>query len=211
MKKRIQYFILTLVVMIIFSNLIQAQKSAFGVKAGFVNSGFWGENTEIVNRKNGLSAGLFFSFSPGLGIFTLQPEFLFAQKGASNTIPILNIKEEIRLNYLEVPLLFKLAIPIDQTFFPHVFAGPYSAFKISESYNAVQLDTGLGSSYSREVNGLDYGAIFGAGLDVKGERFVFSLDGRFGLGANELEKANEPDDIKNGTFSFNVGFGTILK
>lgn len=189
------------------SSSLEAQSTVLGVKGGWINSGFLGEDADEQDKKSGINAGLFLSSTAENGIIGFQTELLFNQKGSSFQLG--NFKEEYKLSYLEVPVLLKVSIPVG-ALKPNIFAGPYAAFKLSESYTYTDLLTGFDIESSDNTKTLDYGAVFGGGLDIDLNTTVITFDGRYNLGLRELENVEEPKDIKNGSFSFNVGIGFKL-
>lgn len=192
--------------MLFFS--MQAQTTAaFGAKVGWINSKFLGEDADNQNNKSGLSAGVFLNITSGNEIIGFQPELLFSQKGSDFQVG--NIREDYRLSYIEVPMLLKVSVPIS-SLRPNIFAGPYASFKVSETYTYTEVLTGATLTGEDNTKSIDYGAIFGAGLDVNLSSAIITVDGRYNLGLQELEDADEPKDIKNGSFSFNVGIAFKL-
>ncbi len=198
-------FALTLIA---FIQPLNAQStSSFGIKAGYINSGFIGEDASDQDKKPGFQAGAFFNVTSGNGIIGFQPEILYSQK--STTFRALNIQEEYRLSYLKVPALLKISIPLDMIR-PNIFVGPYASFRLSEDYTYTDLITGVTASDSDQTQSIDYGAVFGGGVDVQLSSILLTADLRYDLGMQELEDAEQPKDIKNGDFSFNVGIAFPL-
>jgi len=206
-SKGIKWFFL-LVLPLIF-NQIKAQKNItnIGAKAGFSSSSFRSAEINDISRRNLATTGAYLNYAPGKGIFSLQPEILYAPKGSSFSYA--GVRYEYKLNYIEVPLLLKFSIPIAKTFYPNVFAGPQAGFRLSEKRSVTSGNTQIVNT--QKTNGVDYGGVFGAGFDIKLDNVVLGFDGRYMLGLNELETADEFDDIRNGAFSLNFGIGFILK
>ncbi|MDW3229987.1 MAG: porin family protein, partial [Acidobacteriota bacterium] len=104
-------------------------------------------------------------------------------------------------DYLEIPLLLKIRIPTPGIQ-PAIFAGPSVGFKLREKLTFDGQDVPLEESL---LENNDYGAIFGAGLDL-GRHFM--IDVRYSLGLKKVLTAiegEEPVDVKNGVWSATIG------
>ncbi len=185
----------------------QTNVKSLGVKAGFSSSSFRGATINDISRRNLATMGAYFNYAPKKGVFSLQPEVLYSPKGS--TFSYAGVRYEYKLNYIEVPLLLKFSIPINATFFPNVFVGPQAGFRLSEKRSVI-LANGNQIVNTEKTNGIDYGGVFGGGIDIKFDNVVLGFDGRYMLGLNELKSADEFNDIKNGSFSLNFGIGIIL-
>ncbi|MGB1247701.1 MAG: porin family protein [Chitinophagales bacterium] len=208
--KAISKSVFALILCVLLSQLdTKAQiTQSIGVTGGFASSGFHGESIKDVNRRNLYSVGMFYHLAPGKGVFSIQPEIIYVPKGGVYTYDALQIKEEYQLNYLEIPVMVKISIPIAKRIYPHVFAGPQIGIKLSEKYEVSSLsDPSLVIAGTKETEEIDYGGVFGAGVDFKIKKLFLGLNCRYYLGANEVKEANEAADIKNGTFSMNLGLG----
>lgn len=131
--------------------------------------------------------------------FYFQPGLMFAIKGAKNTTIILGseITDEIKLNYIEVPLNLVYKGALGNGFFMLGF-GPYLAYGISGK----QVVHGNSLSYERGVdyNAFDAGANIFAGFETAGGLFL-QLDTQFGM--------LDIDPDENSTAK-NTGFGLSL-
>lgn len=210
-KNNRQYlkWIILLVLPLTFGALkAQTNVTSVGAKVGFSSSSFRSAHISDVSRRNLATMGGYLNFAPGKGIFSIQPEVLYAPKGS--TFSYGGVRYEYKLNYIEVPVLLKLSIPIGGTFYPNIFAGPQAGFRLSEKRSVIS-SNGTQAVSTQKTNGVDYGGVFGGGIDIKLDNVVLGFDGRYMLGANELESADEFSDIRNGSFSLNFGIGIILK
>lgn len=199
----IKQIITSLFIIILFISSTHAQSStAFGAKLGWVNSGFLGEDTNNQDKKPGMNAGLFLNITSDNGIIGFQPEVLYTLK--SSSFQAAKLKEEYKLSYLKTPLLLKASVPIS-SFRPNVFAGPYASFKLDETYTYTDLLTGVSVEESNNTKSIDYGIVFGGGIDFDLGSVLLTSDVRYDLGLQELEDVEEPKDVRNGDFSVNVG------
>ena len=96
-------------------------KLALGVKVGINNSNLT-DNVDGKFQPNTNWCGGIFASVIIIKAFVIQPEFLVRKGGAfQNTT---NFNTTVSLNYFQIPLLFKLRLPIAGTLFPHIFLGP---------------------------------------------------------------------------------------
>jgi len=129
-----------------------------------------------------------------------------------------------KLNYVELPLLFKFYPPVGLTAVKlNLFAGPQISYNVSTRYKEVITLTGIGSTeeegdledyfldeygISPDIKKLDYGAVFGVGVDFIVAGTQMTVDARYDLSFAELLEVVGMDfQIKNGVFSILVGVG----
>jgi hypothetical protein len=185
-------FILTaLFVMPAFYLTVNAQDDAkkdggfsIGPKGGVSISRYRGSGHSSIGDRTGAVIGGFANIS-FLRVFSIQPEIFFSERGgASDNID--NSTSDYKLSYMEVPILFKLRLPIDRTFFPHVFIGPDIAYRLYS--NSTTTDANGNSVDIKDANlrRLDTGGVLGAGLDVQSSKIFFTIDGRYGFSFNTL-------------------------
>ncbi len=155
---------------------------------------------ETIKSKTGLVAGVFLAINLGK-IVTIEPEVLYTMKGSKLEDPIGEYTGKLYGDYLEIPLLLKIRIPTPGIQ-PAIFAGPSIGFKLREKLTFNGEDVPLEESL---LENNDYGAIFGAGLDI-GRHFM--IDVRYSLGLKKvlttIEDA-ESIDVKNGVWSATIG------
>ena len=138
--------------------------SLFGSRLGIVAGGF-------------AHVGLF----PGLA---LQPELLYAQKGAQTA----NGNVVYQLNYVEIPVLAELSLPLP-LFQPGILLGP--AF-----------DGNVMASGIQNVNPVDVGVI--GGLQFHFDPIM--VNGRYEMGLTDVTSDR---NMQNGNFAFLVGVAFI--
>ncbi|MFO7733027.1 MAG: porin family protein [Candidatus Aminicenantes bacterium] len=204
--------LMTAVVVAAFAGLVLMPAPAaadlrFGIKGGVNAAKIFGEDADLEGdwqNKLGFCAGVFLQLNIG-SVLTIQPEVLYTMKGAKleETFEDVTYTGKLLFDYLEIPLLVKLRIPTGRVS-PFVFAGPSIGFKLSSKIKF----TGGGESSEEdldELKSVDYGAIFGAGLNLGRS---FHLDVRYSMGLQKL--IDDPEigtiDIKNGVISATVGF-----
>jgi hypothetical protein len=125
-----------------------AQNVSGGVKGGvnFANLKFEGELADLnLDNTIGLVAGAFASF-PVTPRFDIQPEALGSVKGAS--FAEAGVDGDLKLTYLEIPVLFRFRSPASQNTSIQLFAGPSLAFKL----NAEVTGEFLGISSDQDID-----------------------------------------------------------
>jgi hypothetical protein len=173
----------------------------FGIRGGLNLATLHGDDAsfDTVEPKNrtGFCAGVFLAI-PLSQSFFIQPEALYAQKGAKYEEG--GEKLTVKLDYVEVPLLFKGRFGSGNAK-PSIFAGPAVAFKIKS-----RLELDGEEEDPEEIKGTDFGIVAGLGLDLAAGRGYFVIDARYTWGLTSLDDSSEEVDVKNGVWSFSVGY-----
>jgi len=177
---------------------------ALGGKIGASFSGFRGDDAGDVSFRKGVAGGLFVAISPA-GFFTIQPELLFQQRGAVSENKTLNIKSDVKIGYMNIPVLFKLRLPIAEKFYPHVYIGPQFSYKLKSETSIEAFDLGTITS-DINLRNYDLGGVFGFGLDVEINHLFLTVDFRYALGALDIEESDD-FQIKNKDLSIMAGAG----
>ncbi len=183
---------------------LNAQTSVtIGPKVGGTFNGFRGDDAGRLTFRKGVAGGLFLNVSP-VNYFSIQPEFLFQQRGAVNENRVFNFREDVKIGSFNVPVLFKLRLPIQETFFPHIYAGPQFSYVFKSEYSVNAFDIG---TFIREVElrNYDLGGVFGFGLDIELNHLFLTTDFRYGLGA--LSIGEEDVNLKNKDLGILFGVG----
>ncbi len=186
-----------------FANHLAAQ-TALGVKGGYAASKFRGADADNVDWQSGFAGGLFVNVYV-FDFFTIQPELLFRQRGGQNNNETFNIDQNVRLSYMDVPVLFKLRVPIAETFYPHIYAGPQFSYNIKGDYEISS--GGLSANRSLDVRKVDFGGVMGFGLDVDVSKLFLTADFRYGIGALNVDKSDNALKLRNEDLSIMLGVG----
>ena len=128
----------------------------------------------------------------------------------------MTLKGTIKLSYLEIPVLAKIAIPTQGSVKPVLIIGPSLSFKLSAEAEGEMEVEGYSESeeidISDEVSGVDFGLVFGAGVDVLLASGTLTFDARYNLGlTNVPDIEGESYDVKNAVISFMVGYAFALQ
>ena len=122
---------------------------------------------------------------------------MYLQAGTKTTQSGVDVK--LKINYISVPVLFIYAFQNGQNQVqPYIFAGPSIGFKSSGKLTGEQSGVSVDIDVSDSVKTTDFGAVFGAGINIPAGMNTIFLEGRYSLGFS---------DINNSTDTF--GTGTI--
>src|SRR5262245_45685094 len=147
----------------------------FGTLANLKNALDFGGPVDI-ERRTGAVIGPFVAF-PINETVALQVEALFATKGATPTDGTNEFK--IRLGYLDLPVLLRLATPSTQRFY--VLFGP--SFNINVSAETIDvIASEAKDDVKDEIRNAEFGLVFGAGVAHK----AFLVEGRYSAGLTDV-------------------------
>ncbi|MFC1726076.1 porin family protein [candidate division KSB1 bacterium] len=183
----------------------QAAFAQKGLKFGMMGSIITGDNLDRVETKNGIVAGYFThkAFSPTFGMTT---ELLYSQYGYSQLQTDDNGEDYrgiISLNYLELPVLFKLIFGPEKKFRPNIYAGPSVMYFIHGKVE-VEGEDGSLDIKGEWMNSLNYGIAFGGGVEISS----FFFDFRFYVGLSKIGKSDQTavaPDVKHSAYSVSTG------
>jgi len=204
------FYLKTVLALLFFLPVIcysQGEGIFFGVKGGPSYNSFGGQGTGIVTQKTGFLGGAYLNLS-FLEFFSIQPEVLFHQGGATNTVN--NNVDVLKLNYAEVPVLFKLKLPIAGLVFPHVFAGPDFVYRIGATYTATDASGKVITVNNGNIQKSGFGGVAGAGIDIHLEHYFLTLDGRYVANFPNLGSSTYNLNIYNQYFAIMAGIGVRL-
>lgn len=143
---------------------------------------------------------------------SFQPEIYYTSKGIERDLFGGSLAQKWKFNYIELPLLLKFNLGSDTSINPVVFTGPYLAYLISSKWKYILRFSDAEDLFVEETDRLkrlDYGIVFGGGIEfIIGElKLVFDI--RYNLGLpNVTVSSNERfTSIKNSTFVMSLGFG----
>jgi len=184
-----------------------------GVKGGFNLSTYSGADSKNSEYKAGFAAGPFVNFGVSDN-FSIQPEFLYSQKGASQdniSYPsggtTINSTRKDLLGYLDVPIMFRYNIGEDgKGFFVEV--GPQGSFVLHQR-NFYEDGSGKEISGSRStttdpLNKVVIGYVGGLGYQItSGLQLGLRYNGDF---SQVRKQENGAANLHNSVFQFQVGY-----
>jgi opacity protein-like surface antigen len=177
-------------------------------KAGITLSTFGGDDAgDDTKSKLGFTIGAGLNLPLGDGMFSLQPELNYVQKGAKAEYDDQDRTDKLTLGYLEVPVLVKVTFGEATKFY--VNAGPSVGFGLGGKYkveigdDSDDIDVKFGDGDDEDKyyveKGTDIGFQLGAGVIVA-EKVM--IDVRYGLGLTDLY---DDESMKNNVLQFTVG------
>ena len=196
------------------NNSYSSSQRSIGIKGGLNFASLSGEDVDDFDSKTGFIFGGFATY-PINEQFSFQPEVMFTMKGAkyeysdSDGDEYMSEKNIVSLNYLEMPLLGVMNIPMQATFDPKLYFGPSLAINLSATseYEYEYEDYYVSYSESGEedledVNGLEFGLIFGGALEFNS----LILDLRYNIGLSKIFSDDDYIEISNRVFSLMLGY-----
>ena len=189
-----------------------------GFRGGVSLATFGGDDAGNAGSRTALSFGGFFNV-PVSNVLSVQVGAGLARKGVEETElgPELQLKLELKLDYLEIPILLTFSPPATGNVGFNFFIGPALGFKTSCTViasNALRLivtsDCGA-PSLDPPLKNVDLGAMVGAGLDIGLTANVsLVLDGFYNLGLTNIDDSGVDNDTKNRAFSILAGLSFSL-
>ena len=185
-----------------------------GVKAGVNFATHRGSDTDDYHENRTAFAGgafLTYGLTPMLAV---QPEFLYTQKGYKWEHG--GWKWTGRYNYIEIPILFKVMVPMEGSVRPSFFAGLTPAFLLSaeedwEYTNGIYRLNDYEESGTVDVKddtkSFDMGIVFGGAVGIPIGNGVLIFDARYNMGMMKIYDVDEDYDIKNSVISIMAGYG----
>ena len=174
-------------------------KMMFGVKAGLNMTNVTGDDKpDNVSMSMGVIGGAFMCYKI-TDIIAVQPELLFAMKGAKADSA--GFEVQWKFNYVEIPLLLKVNLPTEGKIKPSLYAGP--ALGILMSAKAEDEDV------KEFFKSTDIGLLAGAAVGYQMEKGLLFAEARYEVGLTTIDKAEGDEDaadIKNTAISILVGY-----
>lgn len=148
-------------------------------------------DTESPESRFGTHAGIYAELILPFPV-SVQPEFSYSRQGFKFESG--QAKAEARLNYFELPVLFKYRIiPM-----VHVFIGPQVSFLSNTSYDY----SGTYRNYELEENQTTFSGLAGAGITLG----RFDINARYGRGFSDVFKEDDLSADKGSFLQLSAGF-----
>lgn len=155
------------------------------------------------DSRTGLIAGIGL-VKPLAPNWAFEPEIAYSMKGATGSDN--GTTGALKLNYIEIPLLFRFEFSTASDVRPFVNFGPAPAFKIScdlEAKSGGVTVSGSCDDANLDVKSFDLGLTGGAGLAFRHLRHTLTIGARYTYGLTDVSDAG---DAKNRVWSI---VGTI--
>jgi hypothetical protein len=167
---------------------------------------------EFTERRTGVAVGGFLLIDL-TGPFALQPEVAYVQKGLDITdLPNDPDVEAggLTLNYVEIPVLGKLQVPVTGPITPTMFAGPAVGVNVNAEFDEPLAGTDP-RDISDFVQSTEVGVHAGIGLDVEAGGVLLMVEARYTRGLtgvfDEDETGGASTDLKNEGLPVSLGVG----
>jgi hypothetical protein len=191
---------------------LAAQSTAparIGILAGANSATIGGSDADGADRRTGFVAGVYLVKPIAAGI-SLRPELLYSQKGAKTTIvdEDVSAKAELKLSYVDVPVLLQFEPSSASAVRPHVYVGP--SFGIKADCKLAASGGGLSASVDCDqdfdLKSFDLGGVVGAGIGLPLGGVGATIGARYQHGFTDIAK---DATVKNRVFSVyaSVEFG----
>jgi len=204
-------YLILLLIFAAFTSISLPQGMKLGIKAGLNLANEGGSDVEdffgqSLDARTGFNGGFFFMYQFNK-MFAIQPEAYYTMKGATANVGGFDFT--LKLDYIEVPLLLKLIIPVQgSNITPAIFAGPAVGFKTAAKIKGEFEGQSAEEDIDSLVTSTDFSLIFGAGLGFMVGANEVGVDVRYSLGLSSWDNySDDPADVKNNVLSFNAYFG----
>ena len=203
-------FFTLLFILFVFVSLSQAQMQ-IGPKAGLNISNISGNDAGSPDSKTGFCGGLFFMYQFS-NMFAVQPEAYYTMKGAKEkeSVEGYTVEATVSLDYIEVPILLKLVIPIQgSAVHPAIFAGPAVGFNTTHKVK-VEIEGQSAEDDIPDIKSTEFALVFGGGVGFPVGSNELGFDVRYILGLTTVDNSVESYDVKNNVINVNAYFGFSL-
>jgi hypothetical protein len=190
----------------------QAQQISVGARAGYTSATIDWEGADALGTD--WTSKFHFGGLANMQLhdyFAVQLEVWYSQKGSGLSDP--EGEGDVKVPYLEIPLLAKLTIPTGGIVTPHVLAGPAVAFELSCTLSAFVSGIPVEDDCDAPDIGIDrkktdFSLVFGAGLEIQAGPGAIILDALYDLGLKNLaDAADAPDeDVKTRAWMISGGY-----
>jgi hypothetical protein len=182
-----------------------AQTSAItgkGFKLGLNLAKSTGSDATGAKTRVGGIFGGFMTYSIN-DLFAIQPELFFSAKGSKRDVT--GGTASVKLNYLEIPVLFRVQLAGGTKFKPNFYAGPEIGFLLTAKYSPA---SGSDMDVKNDYKSTDFGLIGGVGAEYPIGSGKLLIDIRYDAGLSKVVKLTSvPDQIKNSAITFLAGYG----
>ncbi|MGQ9672055.1 MAG: porin family protein [Candidatus Aminicenantales bacterium] len=179
-------------------------KLTFGMKAGYTSGQLRAQEAEGDFEVEKMALGGFLIGALAeirlADSLSFQPELIYFQKGGQYNVKVpvpipdvsINVSDVRRLNYIEIPLLLQLTIPLRSSFRPTLLVGPSLGINLTANLKSkirikvpgFQFFLDEKKDIRREANDQEWSFIIGGGFNLRLPKGKLVLDQRFSFGIN---------------------------
>jgi len=209
---RTRVFCMMALILVLVAGSATAGSLSKGVKAGVnlarVTNDFAGDSDHAM----GIAAGLSLSYDlvPG---FKIQPEILYVQQGGKYDVTLFDTggmplgtgELKWKLNYIQVPVLARLEVPVAGAILPAFMGGVAVSFKSGATY---ELDAAASSDDGdlEDIKSTDLSLIMGMGFKFGAGPAGITVDVRYVKGLNNINDSGTAVEVKNESIQALAGF-----
>jgi len=188
MKKMSVFFVLLLALCIVLPASAQVH---LGVLGGLNLANLSVDPDEGVDFSSRTAFGFGGVLDYGLGEYiALHLEPMYLQKGTEAKEEGVDI--EVKLAYLEVPLMLKYAFGTSGTK-PYVIAGPTIGFNLSAKVKGSEGGVSAEIDVKDDIKSIDFGLAFGGGVSLPMGNNTIFVEGRYSLGLSDINDDSSDD------------------
>lgn len=166
-----------------------------------------------LSSKTGMNVGAFLNYHFS-DLFALQPEVIYTMKGTDGTTTFNNLNYNLTysINYIEVPVLLKVYIPIEgsKTIRPSLYAGPAFAFKVASNLEVSGNGVDQTVDESSDTKSFDFGLAFGGGVGFVVGTGILDVSFRYTMGLSTIDGSASNMTVTNGVMSIIANYGFNL-
>ena len=195
--------IVVLALAVFLSGSTLGEGMTLGITGGLNLATVTGDNVEENEIKTLFGLGGFLNI-PLSNVFSVQPQILYMVKGSEFGDAADDIG--MKLAYLDIPVLARVAIPTIGAVTPCLLLGPYVGLNMSAKAYVGDDEEDIKDNTSST----DFGLIFGAGLDYEMGSGILTFDARYALGLTDIDDTDDSTEVSNRVISIMVGYGFDL-
>ncbi len=158
-----------------------------------------GSGSEDYSSRFGFGIGLV-ADRPLTDRIYLHAEPMFLQKGS--TLETSNFTAVYKLNYIEIPIMFKYIFQNSASWLPYAMAGPSFGFLTSAKFD---IDEGGEQDEKDNSNTFDFGLGFGGGVSYPYNNKTFFAETRYVFGLTNVNAESDESTVKNRGLQVFVG------
>jgi opacity protein-like surface antigen len=183
----------------------EGERFAIGVSAGLSLSHFIGEDgtSDFADYTN--KPDMTFGISGSIRLhewLSIQSDILFVSKGRRTSLDGALVST-LDVNYIEIPVMARIEIPLSARVAPYLLAGPALGFLLRFQVDS-EVD-GVIMDRTDQAKRFDLSGILGAGVKVALTRqHGLTLEGRYDRSFTRFLKSEE--DVENRVFAFMLGY-----
>lgn len=187
---------------------VKTSRWSIGPKAGLNLSHFWGSdfNNDAARMRLSGQFGAFATWSND-SWFAVSGELLYSGKGTRYRYesPWGDAVSVTRVDYIEMPILFRFFFVRDGMFRPHASIGPSWGILLLAHSKGLEPVKSDANSFYDTANKIDLGMNVGGGVNIRvGDNIWINPELRYNLG---LLNIGENSSVRNGALTFAVGVG----